>query len=281
MEIISLNNHVVRKALGLSLNEMAVLCDIKNMSSNPRTNFMCIKSKAKIAEWLDLSRRVVFTILDTLEGLGYIHRSESGMRPSNFIYDLDSMQDEIVICIKSNDRDGLQDIFDKIKECRKCTTPVQKMHHTGAENAPIILSNINIKKDIRNPEEKKSQLEEKKENPVGPYDLPPAIKEVGLIYREVTGQQREWNKDRVRMVAKLLKEGYTASDFKSVIVSKYNEWNADEKMRKFITPETIFARANFVKYIENVRILESMTRADESKVASPIVFKTPERRHTR
>lgn len=103
MEIISLTNHIVRKALLLSLNEMAVLCDIKNMSKNPKFGYQCIKSKEKIADWLDLSRGTVFNALSTLESKGYIERTQIGLKLTQFIHDLDSCQEEIGIYIETND----------------------------------------------------------------------------------------------------------------------------------------------------------------------------------
>jgi len=103
MEVINLSNHSVRKALQLSLNEMAVLCDIKKMSQNRKFNYWCIKSKDKIADWLDLSRATVFRAIDTLLLKGYIEKSEKGLRLSTFASEIDLAQDEIGIYIKNND----------------------------------------------------------------------------------------------------------------------------------------------------------------------------------
>jgi uncharacterized phage protein (TIGR02220 family) len=49
-----------------------------------------------------------------------------------------------------------------------------------------------------------------------------------------------------------LKEGYTLEDCKAVIASKYREWGHDERMSKFLTPETLFRRSNFERYIAEV-----------------------------
>jgi DNA-binding PadR family transcriptional regulator len=103
MQIVSLSNHIVRKALCLSLNEMAVLCDIKQMSQNPEYGYTCIKSKEKIADWLDLSRATVFNAIKTLETRGYIERTDIGIKPTKFIYDLDLSQEEIGIYIQRGD----------------------------------------------------------------------------------------------------------------------------------------------------------------------------------
>jgi hypothetical protein len=101
MQIISLNNHIVRKALCLSLNEMAVLCDIKQMSQNPEYGYTCIKSKEKIADWLDLSRTTVFTIIDTLIKKGLIEKNEIGLKPSELVYKLDMCQEDIGLWLKN------------------------------------------------------------------------------------------------------------------------------------------------------------------------------------
>lgn len=37
-----------------------------------------------------------------------------------------------------------------------------------------------------------------------------------------------------------LKEGFTVDDFKKVIATKYQDWGHDEKMKKYLRPETLF-----------------------------------------
>jgi uncharacterized phage protein (TIGR02220 family) len=49
-----------------------------------------------------------------------------------------------------------------------------------------------------------------------------------------------------------LREGYTLSDCKAVIGAKYRQWAHDEKMVKFLTPETIFRRSNFERYLGEI-----------------------------
>lgn len=49
-----------------------------------------------------------------------------------------------------------------------------------------------------------------------------------------------------------LKEGYTVQDCKSVIALKCREWMHDEKMSRYLTPETLFRRSNFEKYIGEI-----------------------------
>jgi predicted transcriptional regulator len=129
MEIISLTNHIVRKALLLSLNEMAVLCDIKNMSKNPKFGYQCIKSKEKIADWLDLSRGTVFNALSTLESKGYIERTQIGLKLTQFIHDLDSCQEEIGIYIETNDVSMISKKVGQLldPQYKNCIPVVQKL----------------------------------------------------------------------------------------------------------------------------------------------------------
>jgi uncharacterized phage protein (TIGR02220 family) len=49
-----------------------------------------------------------------------------------------------------------------------------------------------------------------------------------------------------------LKEGYTVDDLKAVIALKYREWAHDERMSKCLTPETLFRRSNFERYVGEI-----------------------------
>ena len=46
-----------------------------------------------------------------------------------------------------------------------------------------------------------------------------------------------------------LKEGYSLEDCKSVIAKQCREWLHDEKMSRYLTPETLFRRSNFERYV--------------------------------
>lgn len=115
---------------------MAILCDIKKMSQNPSFGYWCIKSKDKIADWLDLSRTTVFSGINTLIKKGLIERSEFGLRPSKVIYMLDMAQEDIGLLIKNND---IELITKKIQEVvdgqyKNWTMPVQKLDSGSTES---------------------------------------------------------------------------------------------------------------------------------------------------
>lgn len=46
-----------------------------------------------------------------------------------------------------------------------------------------------------------------------------------------------------------LKEGYSLPDLKAVVVSKHRQWGGDDKMAKYLTPQTLFRRSNFERYL--------------------------------
>jgi len=52
-----------------------------------------------------------------------------------------------------------------------------------------------------------------------------------------------------QVVMMRLKEGYTVPDCRAVVASKYRQWGADEKMARYLTPETLFRRSNFERYL--------------------------------
>ena len=150
MQIISLNNHIVRKALCLSLNEMAVLCDIKQMSQDQKYGYTCIKSKDKIAEWLDLSRTTVFTIIDTLIKKGLIEKNEIGLKPTSFVYQLDMCQEEIGLWLKNG---GVELVTKKIQDLlTPCT-----------DSTDSVLPQYSFCTQVYNIDNKKEKINKKKE----------------------------------------------------------------------------------------------------------------------
>lgn len=159
MQIISLNNHIVRKALCLSLNEMAVLCDIKQMSQEQKFGYTCVKSKDKIAEWLDLSRTTVFTIIDTLITKGLIEKNEIGLKPTSLVYQLDMCQEDIGLWLKSG---GVELVTKKIQDIlTPCTDSTDSVLQQSSFCTQVY--NIDSKKEKDNKKEKKGTIENRKE----------------------------------------------------------------------------------------------------------------------
>lgn len=102
--MLDLHFHPLRKALRLSLNEMALLKEIYELSNNTVHNGWCTKSKAKISETLDLSERNIFVMIETLVGLEYVEKNELGfLRPTDFIRAVAQARDEVGFILKNGD----------------------------------------------------------------------------------------------------------------------------------------------------------------------------------
>ena len=69
----------------------------------------------------------------------------------------------------------------------------------------------------------------------------------GCAYRPTTAET-------VKAVSGRLSEGYTVDDFFSVIDSKSSEWGGDPKMRKYLTPQTLFRQSNFERYVNASKV---------------------------
>lgn len=53
-----------------------------------------------------------------------------------------------------------------------------------------------------------------------------------------------------KMILSLLKEGFKKSDFERVFHVKTWEWKGDVDMGKFLRPETILRKSNFIRYLK-------------------------------
>ena len=152
MKLISTDNLVIRKALKLSLTEMAVLCDIVQMSQDKRLGNWCVKSKEKMADWFDLSPRTIYTILNSLEEKGYIERSQVGVRPTDFIYELEMCQEEIGVYVRSKNIEIISEKIVRILQgnCNGRSTTLQISQVDSANFANVLIyenNNLVIKGD--------------------------------------------------------------------------------------------------------------------------------------
>lgn len=86
-------DHDVRRQLGISMNEYAVLDLIARLSCNPKYPF-CIMSAESIANDFDLSRQSVMNIFASLESKGHITRDGQKKIASERAYNLIIAQDK-------------------------------------------------------------------------------------------------------------------------------------------------------------------------------------------
>lgn len=74
-------------------------------------------------------------------------------------------------------------------------------------------------------------------------------KEVLLFLNEKTKRSYRPVDANINPIISRLKSGATVQDCKTVIMRKWHDWNADEKMEKYLRPKTLFAAANFENYL--------------------------------
>jgi uncharacterized phage protein (TIGR02220 family) len=53
-------------------------------------------------------------------------------------------------------------------------------------------------------------------------------------------------------LAARLREGYTVEQCKGVIAQRWREWGADDKMRDYFRPQTLFRPSKFAAYVEGL-----------------------------
>lgn len=127
------------------MNEYAVLDTIYHLSNNAKFGGWCIQSKQKIGDTLDLERRTVFNIIDSLLIKGLILREEAtGFLRAADIY-CDCMSDKENWIIGKTDENAFLSIKQQIKEIggeknapsvQEIPQVVKNLHHDGEKNAP-------------------------------------------------------------------------------------------------------------------------------------------------
>ena len=73
--------------------------------------------------------------------------------------------------------------------------------------------------------------------------------EVLKFLNEKTSRSFRYVDSTLRPIEARLKSGASVQDCKSVIAKKTRDWSSDEKMHKFLRPETIFNPTKFESYL--------------------------------
>jgi len=126
--------HPLRKAFNLSIREYCVLDSIHMLSNNDKFSGWCVASKETIAEELDISRRTVQTILNTLEQKELIKRDDTtGFVKSSDVWgEVIANKHDYFVAFKGKEiefasgKNRLRDA-EKDKQCAKVAQVVQKL----------------------------------------------------------------------------------------------------------------------------------------------------------
>jgi len=112
-----------------------------------------------------------------------------------------------------------------------------------------------IRKNIQEtPPAPANVLEKTPEKKVDKFEF--ETKEILDYLHSVTGRRFGLRSDEPKkLISKRMSEGKTIDEIKKVIDLKYFQWGHDEKMKKFLSPETIFG-SKLGRYIEELSVGE-------------------------
>ena len=198
----------------LSLVQKAMLVEIDSLSVNGKP---CFASNQHFADFLGISRATVKRALHELEEKGLV----------NIRIEYDGKQ------VKAR--------HIRMSLGSKCSDPKVKMSRgVGSkctegwgQNEPV--SNNNKSKN------NKSNTESNVERQTAPSGKPEQIAEIiGYLNKRVGTHYRATTRKTQTLIKARLNEGFTVDDFKQVIDNKAEAWLGDQKMEKYLRPETLF-----------------------------------------
>lgn len=98
------------------------------------------------------------------------------------------------------------------------------------------------------------------------------------VLQHLTAKKIQWtgrgarlleNSGRKRAIDHFISKGYTLTNFRMTINHMVEKWGKDEKMKQYLTPETLFRRDNFPKYFEEMtENMQEMRKSAESSIKS-------------
>ena len=99
-----------------------------------------------------------------------------------------------------------------------------------------------------------SQSEEGKESEKGERNYQAEAKEVLAFLNEKSGKKYREVGVNLDLIISRLKSGVTAQQCKTLVMRKVRDWGTDEKMSRFLRPETLFNRTKFEAYLAEVTL---------------------------
>lgn len=123
---------------------------------------------------------------------------------------------------------------------------------------------ITLPVTLRNDTEEELELEEEKEREEEERSKEPSTvipyKKIIEHLNNKTGKRFSYKSSaNQKLIRARFNEDYILDDFIHVIDVKSNEWLEDEKMSKYLKPDTLFRTSNFDKYLNQ----ESITKKDD------------------
>lgn len=183
-----------------------------------------------------------------------------------------SMSDEVGVCMICNDEIVTQasvsdrTVTNAIKELVENGYIVAEYRYINDNGTPkqcrvITVQNLDFVTQMNNQSSLTETAVSEAKN-----DSTDDAREIIDYLNEVTGSKYSYKTEATNKLIKArIKDGYSVDDFKTVIDNKFDEWGSDEKMSKYLRPETLFGN-KFESY------LNSNTKTVEKKEWEPIIW---------
>lgn len=222
----------------LSALDKIILAEIDSLDCGERG---CYASNRALSEFCQCSETKISKSISKLVNLGYLS-----------VQSFDGRQRKIQSRLAENTR----------QTCKKCNADLQKIQDIKIDNN--IFNNINN----NNKENKKEKDRSFQENQIEKLVPKGAYEEILNYLNEKTKRNFrniETNRKHIRARFNESKSSpYTVEDFKRVIDNKCAEWLGDEKMQKYLRPETLFGR-KFESYLNTEIKTDTQTSKKRSE----------------
>lgn len=118
----------------------------------------------------------------------------------------------------------------------------QKALKLGVLDDSVTKCNASVTQDVTKDNESKSKSKNKSKN------IYIVEQVVSYLNQKLNSRYKPSTPKTISMINARIKEGFTYDDFVTVIDKKYAEWHEDEKMKQYLTPDTLFG-TKFEKYV--------------------------------
>lgn len=148
-----------------------------------------------------------------------------------------------------------QEILKRREHGEKQRINANKRWHKSGIAVAMPLENEIVNENIS--EKEKRVVGRKTKNAV---EIPQDAIEVIAYLNTLSG--KNFNATRLqsaKFVISRLSEGYTVEDLKKIIECKVKKWGADEKMRDYLRPETLFAATKIESYLQDANAIQKPT----------------------
>ena len=205
----------------LKVMEKLILVEIDSLDNEDG----CFASNEHFSKFFSLSKNRCSEIIKSLEKKGYIK--------IDYIYQEGSkaISRRVIRCVRNIDG-GIRNIDNPIRKTEEGYSENREDNNTSFNNT---FSNTSNKKDI---------VEQSSTTPL-PYE-----EIVQYLNQKTNKNFKHTSKVTQRHIRARLAEGFTVSDFKQVIDNKCNDWLRDQKMKEYLSPDTLFV-TKFESYLNS------------------------------